>query len=73
MEFALPRKGCDVALISGFNSHSVCYHSPDSYVDTHVKGTLNIIQAAKDLGVERVLITSLPAQRFMEQPYRTHW
>lgn len=34
------------------------YHSPDSYIDTNVKGTLNIIQAAKDLNVERVLITS---------------
>ena len=34
------------------------YHSPDSYIDTNVKGTLNIIQAAKDLKVERVLVTS---------------
>ncbi|MBK6264512.1 SDR family oxidoreductase [Marivirga sp. S37H4] len=34
------------------------YHSPDSYVDTNVKGTLNIVQAAKDLGTERVLVTS---------------
>lgn len=34
------------------------YHSPDSYIDTNVKGTLNIIQAARDLGIERVLITS---------------
>ena len=34
------------------------YHSPDSYIDTNVKGTLNIIQAARDLGVERVLVTS---------------
>lgn len=34
------------------------YHSPDSYIDTNVKGTLNIVQAAKDLDVERVLITS---------------
>jgi NAD dependent epimerase/dehydratase len=34
------------------------YHSPDSYIDTNVKGTLNIIQASKDLKVERVLITS---------------
>jgi NAD dependent epimerase/dehydratase len=34
------------------------YHSPDSYIDTNVKGTLNIIQAAKDLSVERVLVTS---------------
>ncbi len=34
------------------------YHSPDSYIDTNIKGTLNIIQAAKDLGVARVLVTS---------------
>ncbi|MFT7420357.1 MAG: NAD dependent epimerase/dehydratase [Arcticibacterium sp.] len=34
------------------------YHSPDSYVDTNVKGTLNILQAAKDLGVKRILVTS---------------
>jgi NAD dependent epimerase/dehydratase len=34
------------------------YHSPDSYIDTNVKGTLNIVQAAKDIGVERVLVTS---------------
>ena len=34
------------------------YHSPDSYVDTNVKGTLNVVQSAKDLGVERVLVTS---------------
>ncbi len=34
------------------------YHSPDSYVDTNVKGTLNVLQAAKDLGVQRVLVTS---------------
>lgn len=34
------------------------YHSPDSYIDTNVKGTLNIIQAARDFNVERVLVTS---------------
>jgi NAD dependent epimerase/dehydratase len=34
------------------------YHSPDSYIDTNVKGTLNIIQAAKDLNISRVLVTS---------------
>lgn len=34
------------------------YHSPDSYIDTNVKGTLNIIQAAKDLGTARILVTS---------------
>lgn len=34
------------------------YHSPDSYVDTNVKGTLNILQAARDHGCERVVVTS---------------
>ena len=34
------------------------YHSPDSYVDTNIKGTLNVLQAARDLSLERVLITS---------------
>jgi NAD dependent epimerase/dehydratase len=34
------------------------YHSPDSYVDTNVKGTLNILNASRDWGVKRVLITS---------------
>ena len=34
------------------------YHSPDSYVDTNIKGTLNILQAARDYETERVLVTS---------------
>lgn len=34
------------------------YHSPDAYVDTNVKGTLNVLQAARDLETERVLVTS---------------
>lgn len=34
------------------------YHSPDSYVDTNIKGTLNVLQAAKKLDIERVLVTS---------------
>lgn len=34
------------------------YHSPDSYVDTNVKGTLNVLQAAKRLAIKRVLSTS---------------
>lgn len=34
------------------------YHSPDSYVDTNIKGTLNILQACRDLNVGRVLVTS---------------
>lgn len=34
------------------------YHSPDSYVDTNIKGTLNVLQAARDLGTQRIMITS---------------
>ncbi len=34
------------------------YHSPDSYVDTNIKGTLNVLQAAKDLDTQRILVTS---------------
>lgn len=34
------------------------YHSPDMYVDTNIKGTLNILQAARDLNTKRVLVTS---------------
>jgi len=34
------------------------YYSPDSYVDTNIKGTLNVLQAARDCGTSRVLVTS---------------
>ena len=34
------------------------YHSPDMYVDTNIKGTLNILQAARDLNTARILVTS---------------
>jgi NAD dependent epimerase/dehydratase len=34
------------------------YVAPESYVDTNVKGTLNICQAAKENGVKRILVTS---------------
>lgn len=34
------------------------YHSPDAYVDTNIKGTLNVLQAARDLEPKRVLVTS---------------
>jgi dTDP-glucose 4,6-dehydratase len=34
------------------------YHSPDSYVDTNIKGTLNVLQAGRDLGTSRILVTS---------------
>ncbi len=34
------------------------YHSPDTYVDTNIKGTLNVLQAARELNTKRVLVTS---------------
>ncbi len=34
------------------------YHSPDSYVDTNIKGTLNVLQAAREIGTDRILVTS---------------
>lgn len=34
------------------------YVAPDSYIDTNIKGTLNICQAAKDNGVKRIIVTS---------------
>lgn len=34
------------------------YHAPDSYLDTNIKGTLNVLQAARDAKVERILVTS---------------
>lgn len=34
------------------------YHSPDSYVDTNIKGTLNVLQAAREFEIEKIIITS---------------
>lgn len=34
------------------------YHSPDSYVDTNIRGTLNILQSARDNKCEKILVTS---------------
>jgi NAD dependent epimerase/dehydratase len=34
------------------------YHSPDTYVDTNIKGTLNVVQAARELGIEKIIHTS---------------
>ena len=52
-------KGCDVVLhLAALISIPYSYHSPDTYVDTNVKGTLNVVQAAKALDVEKVVHTS---------------
>ena len=52
-------QGCDVVMhLAALIAIPYSYHSPDTYVDTNVKGTLNVLQAARDLGVERVVHTS---------------
>lgn len=52
-------KGVDIVFhLAALIAIPFSYHSPDSYVDTNVKGTLNILQAARDLGTKRVLVTS---------------
>lgn len=52
-------RGCDAVLhLAALIAIPYSYHSPDTYVDTNVKGTLNVLQAARELGVGRVLNTS---------------
>jgi len=52
-------KGCDVVLhLAALIAIPFSYHSPDTYVETNVKGTLNILQAARELEVRRVIHTS---------------
>lgn len=52
-------KGCDAVVhLAALIAIPYSYHSPDTYVDTNIKGTLNVLQAARELGVKRVIHTS---------------
>ena len=52
-------KGCDVVFhLAALIGIPFSYISPDSYVDTNVRGTLNVLQAARKLNVEKLLVTS---------------
>lgn len=52
-------KGCDAVFhLAALIAIPFSYHSPDTYVDTNIKGTLNVLQAARDLNIDRVLVTS---------------
>ena len=52
-------QGCDAVLhLAALIAIPYSYHSPDTYVDTNVKGTLNVLQAARELGVQRLVHTS---------------
>lgn len=52
-------KGCDAILhLAALIAIPYSYHSPETYIDTNIKGTLNVLQAARDLGVSKVVHTS---------------
>jgi len=52
-------QGCDLVMhLAALVAIPYSYHSPDSYVDTNIKGTLNVLQAGRQLGVERIVHTS---------------
>lgn len=52
-------KGCEAVLhLAALIAIPYSYHSPDTYVDTNIRGTLNVLQAARELGVKRVIHTS---------------
>lgn len=51
--------GCDAVMhLAALIGIPYSYHSPDTYIDTNIKGTLNILQAARELNIRRVLHTS---------------
>ena len=52
-------RGCDVVLhLAALISIPYSYHSSEAFIDTNIKGTLNVLEAARDLGVKRVVTTS---------------
>ena len=52
-------KGCDAVIhLAALIAIPFSYYSPDSYIDTNIKGTLNILQAARELKISKVVHTS---------------
>jgi NAD dependent epimerase/dehydratase len=52
-------KGCDaVCHLAALIAIPYSYHSPDTYVETNIRGTLNVLQAARDFDVSHLLHTS---------------
>ncbi len=52
-------EGCEIVFhLAALIAIPYSYHSPDTYVDTNIKGTLNVLQAARELQVEKVIHTS---------------
>lgn len=52
-------KGCSVVMhLAALIAIPYSYSSPDAYLETNVRGTLNVVQAARELGVQKVVHTS---------------
>lgn len=52
-------RGCEAVLhLAALIAIPFSYHSPDTYIETNVKGTLNVLQAAREFGINRVIHTS---------------
>ena len=52
-------RGCDAVMhLAALIAIPYSYTAPGSYVDTNVTGTLNVVQAARDLGIKKVVHTS---------------
>jgi NAD dependent epimerase/dehydratase len=52
-------KDCEIVFhLAALIAIPFSYHSPDSYIDTNIKGTLNVLQASRQHGVEKLLVTS---------------
>lgn len=51
--------GCEAVLhLAALIAIPFSYHAPGAYVETNVRGTLNVLQAARDLGLARIVCTS---------------
>ena len=52
-------EGCDVVMnLAALISIPFSYHSPGTYIDTNIKGALNVLQAAREIGIKKVIQTS---------------
>ena len=49
-------QGCDKVIhLASLIAIPYSYHSPDTYIDTNVKGTLNVMQAAREYGISKIV------------------
>ena len=61
-------KGCDYVLhLAALIGIPFSYHSPESYIDTNVKGTLNVLQACRDLEIDKLITEQVNSLKFLPQ------